>query len=388
MGSFILDTKNIVGFLCLFGSLLFLIPIAKAKYRLKLSVVAFVFALLSSLLAYYIETLLLVHISAFTDKRLAILDKGIFFYPIIFFLLILLLAENRKLVTWITVGYILIEISSYFLDAISPILYLTLFIILMRKFKNSGVLPLLGLLILSVVFGTFGRACLVDMDINFGRKMAKHLGYADLRLYFRDDEQSISQKRLKNLQKIRAVIDKYYQENGVYPPILDNQIYTEYSYWFVWEDVPGNGNKLLVNFLEKNFKIDWVKNAEIKKRSDNKSIMVRKGRNLITLQLKEGGISVKVGDEQSWKYPTKERNGKLYVYTCLYSSWPNAFLGFSEGGYAWSNDIIIIHTNPNQKKIQPSQITNENGLIYSPDSGDIRINCNHKDSKGVPYYEW
>jgi len=51
------------------------------------------------------------------------------------------------------------------------------------------------------------------------------------------------------------------------------------------------------------------------------------------------------------------------------------------------NKVFIASTKPNQK-IQPDQITDEGGWIYSPDSGDIRINCSHKDSKGVSYYEW
>ncbi len=52
-----------------------------------------------------------------------------------------------------------------------------------------------------------------------------------------------------------------------------------------------------------------------------------------------------------------------------------------------SYKYLIVKTNPNQE-IQPDQITDEGGWIYSPNSGNIRINCSHKDSKGVPYYEW
>ncbi|MDI6734804.1 MAG: hypothetical protein QME42_01200 [bacterium] len=52
-----------------------------------------------------------------------------------------------------------------------------------------------------------------------------------------------------------------------------------------------------------------------------------------------------------------------------------------------SNTILIINTKPNQK-IQPHQITDKGGWIYSSNSGDIRINCNHKDSKGVYYFEY
>jgi hypothetical protein len=52
-----------------------------------------------------------------------------------------------------------------------------------------------------------------------------------------------------------------------------------------------------------------------------------------------------------------------------------------------SNKVLIVTTKPNQK-IQPHQITDEGGWIYSSDSGDIRINCSHLDSKGIPYSSW
>jgi hypothetical protein len=50
-------------------------------------------------------------------------------------------------------------------------------------------------------------------------------------------------------------------------------------------------------------------------------------------------------------------------------------------------DVLYVSTKPT-KRIQFDQITDEGGWIYSSDSGDIRINCSHKDSKGIPYYEW
>lgn len=56
-------------------------------------------------------------------------------------------------------------------------------------------------------------------------------------------------------------------------------------------------------------------------------------------------------------------------------------------GHPDFNKILTIRTRADQK-IQSAQITDEGGWIYSPDSGDIRINCSHKDSKGVSYYEW
>jgi hypothetical protein len=49
--------------------------------------------------------------------------------------------------------------------------------------------------------------------------------------------------------------------------------------------------------------------------------------------------------------------------------------------------LDVVSTSPNQK-IQPHQITDEGGWIYSSDSGDIRINCSLCDSKGIPYSSW
>jgi hypothetical protein len=52
-----------------------------------------------------------------------------------------------------------------------------------------------------------------------------------------------------------------------------------------------------------------------------------------------------------------------------------------------TTNIKIVSTKPGQK-IQPHQITDEGGWIYSSDSGDIRINCSHLDTAGIPYSDW
>ncbi|MEW6104248.1 MAG: hypothetical protein AB1630_10645 [bacterium] len=85
-----------------------------------------------------------------------------------------------------------------------------------------------------------------------------------------------------------------------------------------------------------------------------------------------------------------EKNGKypieLYGFSIFTQDFPRALLPRNIA-HPDSNKVLIIHTKPNQK-IQPSQITDEGGWIYSSNSGDIRINCSHKDSKGVYYYKW
>ncbi|MEW6006760.1 MAG: hypothetical protein AB1595_01210 [bacterium] len=80
--------------------------------------------------------------------------------------------------------------------------------------------------------------------------------------------------------------------------------------------------------------------------------------------------------KENGNYPSKlDEKMKLYVFLPRKLNHPA------------TNTLYVISIKPNEK-IKPDQITDEGGWIYSPDSGDIRINCSHKDSKGVYYYEW
>ena len=369
--------------------MLLLLLVTRPKYRRQLLLVALIFALLMGIAK---------SLPIYSDLAWNVGCALLGLLPLIYLFFVLLsLAESKKQVLYITLIPIAVILFSWIKDIIPDMIklpftlvsicFLTwLLIILIKKVGKKEVRFHQTFLFFLVIVFLILYACLIGgrSTISFQREMAKRLGYTDVRLYFRDQEEATPQK---DLQKLRMAINNYFQENGMYLPILDSQICAEYSYWFIWDEVPGKSDSLFINFLEKNFKISWVKDAGIKKSSDNKSIMVRKGRNLITLQLKENRISVKVSDEPPWTYPVKERNDKLYIYSCLYPYLNNEFPGFSEADHRWSNNIVIIRTKPNQK-IQPDQITDEGGWIYSPNSGDIRINCSHKDSKGVPYYEW
>ncbi|MBU0533161.1 hypothetical protein KKB44_06735 [Candidatus Micrarchaeota archaeon] len=384
----------------------------------------------------------------------------ILFVPVIFFLLILLSwAENRRQALCIALSYFLVGVSLGEINIESNIVAIlgiivcgSLFGILMRLIEKDkrrlallvtvmilvyiyisnmtsklfpmlfieGILSLaITVMLLKLLTKLTNKMVLVSsilllplslliyggMFIGMGaghrvREEARKLGYTDMRLYRRDCDEL----RLKEeLQEQREMISKYYQETGTYPSVLNEEI------WFIWDDIPGEGDKLLKLFLEKvlmktkfqlerglkrkiELKTNWVKDADIKKNNDNKTITVTKEGSLIVLKLKKkiNQVNVDFGDElgneygHHYGYSIKEENGKIYVYSTL-NKLPD--ISPPETSHPDSNKAFIIRTKPNQK-IQSNQITDKGGWIYSPDSGDIRINCNHKDSKGVPYYEW
>lgn len=59
------------------------------------------------------------------------------------------------------------------------------------------------------------------------------------------------------------------------------------KYLFSWDEIPGNDNGKLIDFLEKNFNIDWVKTAKIQKIDDGKTIRVYTEKNSLLLKLND-----------------------------------------------------------------------------------------------------
>ena len=49
------------------------------------------------------------------------------------------------------------------------------------------------------------------------------------------------------------------------------------KYLFCWDDIPGNDNDKIREFLVKNFNVKWVKNAKIEKKDNNKTIKLSTG---------------------------------------------------------------------------------------------------------------
>ncbi|MEW6609172.1 MAG: hypothetical protein AB1414_17300 [bacterium] len=194
------------------------------------------------------------------------------------------------------------------------------------------------------------------------------------------------------LKEMRVAIYRYYQENRKWPSPLD-----EISKYFDSHKIPHTSFLKEIYLFE--IKFDTERDGKRVEKELNRKIIsdeIRKVFKEKSCFLKEWGVIKKV-DIGRW-----EIEGKNKIYIVRIERWRLSI--YEETNHPISKEVVIekfgyghkiykspkvfiIHTKPNQR-IQPNQITDEEGWIYSSDSGDIRINCSHKDSKGVPYYEW
>jgi len=88
----------------------------------------------------------------------------------------------------------------------------------------------------------------------------------------------------------------------------------EKKYLFSWADVPGNDSYRLIDHLVKDLKIDWAKNAIIKK--NDKCIIVTKDENSLELELneKENEVILKTSSGKTYGYNVKKEKGNLNIY--------------------------------------------------------------------------
>ncbi|ODS38096.1 MAG: hypothetical protein A7316_01155 [Candidatus Altiarchaeales archaeon WOR_SM1_86-2] len=88
------------------------------------------------------------------------------------------------------------------------------------------------------------------------------------------------------------------------------------EYVFSWENIPGNDSKQLLKHLRGDRKIYLVKNAEIKKSDNGKTITVTNGENSLRFKLneKEDKVILEIGGEKNDEYILKKENGKLNIY--------------------------------------------------------------------------
>lgn len=89
----------------------------------------------------------------------------------------------------------------------------------------------------------------------------------------------------------------------------------DHSYFFCWDDVPGNDTKILTEFLKKRFFIDWIDKANIEK-IENTTIKLSSGNNFISLGLNNENTkaSLITDNGRTDEYIVKDENGKLNIY--------------------------------------------------------------------------
>ena len=87
-------------------------------------------------------------------------------------------------------------------------------------------------------------------------------------------------------------------------------------YLFSWDEISGNDNGKLIEFLKQKFGIDWVKTAEIEKIDNDNTIKVSTEINHLSLSLNDEKTKVylKIDDDRTYEFIAKTKNGKLNIY--------------------------------------------------------------------------
>lgn len=85
---------------------------------------------------------------------------------------------------------------------------------------------------------------------------------------------------------------------------------------FSWDDIPGNDNKILIDFLNKRFGIDWVKTEKIDIINDDKTIKLSFKNNFVHILLNDetNNVSLKIDDGRTDEFIVKPEKGKLNIY--------------------------------------------------------------------------
>jgi len=88
------------------------------------------------------------------------------------------------------------------------------------------------------------------------------------------------------------------------------------KYLFSWDDISGNDNGRLKEFLKQDFSIDWVKTAKIEKIDNGKTIKVSTEKNNLSLKLndEQTEVNLEIDDDRTDKFVVKVENSKLNIY--------------------------------------------------------------------------
>jgi hypothetical protein len=87
-------------------------------------------------------------------------------------------------------------------------------------------------------------------------------------------------------------------------------------YLFSWDQIPGNDSGRLIEFIGKNYGIDWVKTAKIDKIDDGKAIIVFTEKNSLSLKFNPEKIKLNltIDDGRRDEFVVKMENGHLNIY--------------------------------------------------------------------------
>ncbi len=94
------------------------------------------------------------------------------------------------------------------------------------------------------------------------------------------------------------------------------------SYLFSWDEIPGNDSGRLKKFLKKNFCVNWVDTAEVKKSDDGRTVNISDGKNSILLKLngEETKAILTIDNVGTDAFAVKMGNYKLNIYNNTFAT--------------------------------------------------------------------
>ena len=103
-------------------------------------------------------------------------------------------------------------------------------------------------------------------------------------------------------------------ETADFLELLSTQLKEEYL--FSWDEIPGNDDKRLIEFLKDELKIEWAKTEDISKIDDGKTIIVSNKEKSLSLKLNDEKTkaNLKIENGRAYEFTVKTENGKLNIH--------------------------------------------------------------------------
>jgi len=179
------------------------------------------------------------------------------------------------------------------------------------------------------------------------------------------------------------------------------------KYLFSWDEVPGDNNDKLIDFLDEKYSVEFAKGVKIEKINEGRKIKISDGKNssLICLNKDKNKAVLEIDNNKTYNFTVKMENGKLNIYT---EDTEYLMTGLKGGG---KPEIARIKINTKMKArligekfdiiplSQEEQMVGEEEFaqwewdVIPKDIGthnlSLRVSLRLEDSnKDLPLYEW
>jgi len=100
-------------------------------------------------------------------------------------------------------------------------------------------------------------------------------------------------------------------------PVSTPEKVTMDSYIFSWNDVPGNDETRLKEYLKNRYSLDWIDNAQIEKTNGSKVINLDSDDKYVSLKMEENGIDITltINDGRTDEFIWMPENSKQNIYS-------------------------------------------------------------------------